>query len=188
LKLVIPLAPEIPVTALDEDDVRTWYDLETDLLSEEDQEDEGGIVAMNTRLQALLAEEAQLVPSNRIILAGFGQGGAMAIHAGLRCPTPLAGIMSFAGYVPIPHIYDDGDDGSSGGGIHASNAKTAVVAYHGTLDDIVPFDFAKQRYEALRAKGVSVELRDVYRMKHFMEDAPLMQMMYWMKDTVSRQS
>jgi phospholipase/carboxylesterase len=82
LRVVVPKAPYIPITALEEEEHNTWYDIETAIFTDEVDEDYRGIKESAAKVTQLLDEESQLVPPGRIILAGFGQGGALAIHAG----------------------------------------------------------------------------------------------------------
>jgi poly(3-hydroxybutyrate) depolymerase len=82
MRIVIPKAPYIPITALDEEEHNTWYDIESAVFTDEVDEDYRGINESTAKVMQLLDEEIQLVDPGRIILAGFGQGGAVAIHAG----------------------------------------------------------------------------------------------------------
>lgn len=81
------------------------------------------------QVRELLDEEIQLVESDKIVLAGFGQGGALAVHAGLSYNLPLAGILSFSGYAALPEDYPEH--------IAPANKGVPVVAVHGNADEVL---------------------------------------------------
>lgn len=133
-----------------------WFDIENQRMSDEDEEDEAGIRRMTEEIHATLDKEK--LPSEKILLMGFGIGGAIAIHAGLSYHRPIAGVVSFSGYVPLPDEYPEH--------IHESNAKTPVLALHGKQDDTIPHLFAKERYDVLKAAGIPVDYRADPRTPH----------------------
>lgn len=120
---------------------------------------------MTSRIHALLDAEllASGLPSHRLLLAGFGQGGCLALHAGLTWSKPLAGIVSIAGYLPKPNMYQDATQVAT-----LANKDTPVLAIHGNSDFIVPIAFAKRRYEILKKSGVKVDLKTEWSMGHFL--------------------
>lgn len=176
-RVVVPRAPLTPVTALDEKEYRTWYDLEKANLGDEDEEDYRGISRSYNKVQKLIEGEAKLIDSKKIILAGFAQGGALAIHAGLRCPLPLGGILSHSGYVALPDEYPQN--------ISEANRKTRICAVHGRLDEVVPLEFAKSRYRVLEKAGLDVELRVEFSLAHHSSEQSLFEMQRWFEDAVS---
>lgn len=176
-RIVVPRAPLTPITALEEKEYRTWYDLEKSKLSEDLDEDYRGISRSRRRVQELIASEVKLIDSKKIVLAGFGQGGALAIHAGLRCPYPLAGILSHSGYVVLPDEYPQE--------INEANLKTKICAVHGRLDEVVPLQFAKSRYAVLDRAGVDLELRIEFALAHQSSEQSLFEMQRWFEDVVA---
>jgi phospholipase/carboxylesterase len=176
-RVVVPRAPLTPVTALDEQEHRTWYDLEKANLHEEDEEDYRGISRSKSKVHALIASEAKLIDSKKIVLAGFAQGGALAIHAGLQCPLPLAGILSHSGYVALPDEYPRV--------ISEANRNIRICAVHGRLDEVVPLEFAKARYRVLEKAGLDVELRVEFSLAHQSSEQSLFEMQRWFEDTVA---
>src|SRR4051812_3463152 len=100
VRFVFPHAPVIPVTINGGHSMRAWYDiLGFDLVK---REDEAGLRRSLAQVEALIAREVERgIPANRIVLAGFSQGCAMALMTGLRYKERLAGIVGLSGYLPI---------------------------------------------------------------------------------------
>jgi len=176
-RIVVPRAPLTPITALEEKEFRTWYDLEKSKLGEDDDEDYRGITRSRNKVQALIESEAKLIDSKKIVLAGFGQGGALAIHTGLRCPLPLGGILSHSGYLALPEEYPRG--------ISEANRNTRICAVHGRLDEVVPLEFAKSRYRVLERHGLDLELRVEFALDHQSSEQSLFEMQRWFEDAVA---
>jgi len=176
-RIVVPRAPLTPVTALEEKEHRTWFDLEKAVLAEEEDEDHRGIARSARRVKDLLDREAKLIDSKSIVLAGFAQGGALAIHVGVQYPLPLAGILSHSGYVALPDEYPKV--------IAAPNLRTRICAVHGRLDEVVPLAFAKARYKILDKAGVDVELRVEFNLSHHSSEQSLFEMQRWFEDAVA---
>jgi phospholipase/carboxylesterase len=100
VRFVFPHAPLRPVTINAGMVMRAWYDVRDD--GGERREDEGGVRASQRQIQTLMArEQARGVPAGRLVLAGFSQGGAMALHTGLRHPERLAGILALSCFLPL---------------------------------------------------------------------------------------
>jgi phospholipase/carboxylesterase len=133
-----------------------WYDiLGLDLTA---REDERGLRASQAAIEALLArEKARGVPANRIVLAGFSQGCAVALMTGLRHAERLAGIVGLSGYLPLAAL--------TTAERHGANASTPVFMAHGRQDDVVPILGAMASRTALQALGHAVEWHD-YAMGH----------------------
>jgi predicted peptidase len=120
---------------------------------------------MTRRVHELLLHElaASTVPSHQILLAGFGQGGALAIHAGLSFPHRLAGVISLAGFVATPDKYP--------GHVHTAQKSTPVLAIHGNSDFTVPVAFARKRYAVLKEAKQPFDLKTEWAMGHFLRSA-----------------
>lgn len=173
-RIVIPDAPYIPITALGDQEERTWYDLISDRQSEEHEEDASGIEDAHDKITTLLEEECSLIDSRNVILAGFAQGGAMALHSGLNYHLPLAGVLSFCGYVALPDLYPDW--------ISTVNAQTNVCVLHGKADPVVPFDFAMGRYKTLQTSNIPMSFREDFHMEHYMGEHMMREMQQWFVD------
>ena len=156
VRWVFPRAPVRPVTINGGHRMRAWYDiLGTDLAR---REDEAGLRESFAQVQALLArEEARGVPSQRIVLAGFSQGCAITLGAGLRHPRPLAGLVGLSGYLPLAD--------RTGAERDAANAGTPVFLGHGSRDGIVTVERGRAARDQVAALGHPVQWHE-YPMEH----------------------
>ena len=156
IRFVFPNAQSIPVTINNGYVMRAWYDiLGTDLVR---REDEAGIRSSAAHIDALIARErVEGIASNRIVLAGFSQGCAMALFTGLRCAEPLAGIMALSGYLPIAD--------KTAAERSPANQKTPIFMAHGTQDPVVPILRAQDAKVHLTGLGYAVQWQ-TYPMQH----------------------
>ena len=156
VRFVFPNAPIRPVTVNGGMRMRAWYDvLSMDLPRREDPE---GILASERAVRALLEREQQRgIPTTRIVLAGFSQGGAMALHVGLRTPEPLAGILALSCYLPLTDRLDQERQ--------PANQHTPLFITHGDYDAVIPLRYGQQSAELLKSRGYPVEWQD-YNMGH----------------------
>jgi phospholipase/carboxylesterase len=156
LRWVFPRAPVIPVTINGGAVMRAWYDiLGVDLAR---REDAAGLRASFAAVHQLLDREvARGVPANRIVLAGFSQGCAVTLGAGLRYGQRLAGLAGLSGYLPLP-------DTTDAERAHA-NALTPVFLGHGQRDGVVPLARGSAARDALQHLGMDVQWHD-YPMEH----------------------
>ena len=156
VRFVFPHAPVIPVTINGGYRMRAWYDIlgtETQL-----REDEAGLRQSQASIEALLErEKARGIPADRIVLAGFSQGCAMALLTGLRHRERLAGIVGLSGYLPLAQTTEaERSD---------ANRLTPVFLAHGRQDSMIVIDRARASLDALRTLGVQVEWHE-YPMAH----------------------
>ena len=156
IRFVFPHAPSMPVTVNGGYVMPAWYDiLGPNLVS---QQDAAGIQASERAIVALIAHEvARGIPDERIVLAGFSQGCAMALHTGLRLPQRLAGIMALSGYLPLADRL--------AAERHAANARTPVFMAHGTQDPVVVLARGEASRDALATLGQPVQWHS-YPMPH----------------------
>lgn len=128
IRFVFPHAPSMPVTLNGGYVMPAWYDIRgSDLLS---RQDSTGIAQSARAITALIELEATRgIPYRNIVLAGFSQGSAMALHTGLRLPQRLAGIMALSGYLPLADTF--------AAERHAANAQTPIFMAHGSMDPVV---------------------------------------------------
>ena len=156
IRFVFPHAPSMPVTVNGGYVMPAWYDiLGPNLVS---QQDAAGIQASERAIVALIAHEvARGIPAERIVLAGFSQGCAMALHTGLRLPQRLAGIMALSGYLPLADRITAER--------HPANAQTPVFMAHGTQDPVVAIARGEASRDALAALGQPVAWHS-YPMPH----------------------
>lgn len=156
IRFVFPHAPTMPVTINNGYIMRAWYDiLGADLLQ---REDEIGLRRSQKMVEHLIAQEkASGTPSERIVLAGFSQGCAMALQTGLRHPEKLAGLLCLSGYLPL-HATLPAER-------HDANHGTPIFLAHGRGDPIVPIDRAEKSRDILLSLGYNVEWH-AYPMQH----------------------
>ena len=148
VRFVFPHAPMRPVTINRGMVMRAWYDVSDDRGVR--REDETGVRASQAQLEGLIAREKQRgIPAERIVLAGFSQGGAIALHAGLRHAERLAGILALSTYL----VQADKLPAEAA----AVNRDVPIFMAHGTLDPVVRFEWGLASRRALEANGNPVE-------------------------------
>lgn len=156
VRFVFPHAPVRPVTINGGVRMRAWYDIVA--FGADAPEDATGIRASSEALRVVLdGELARGFDSRRIVLAGFSQGGAIALHAGLREPRRLAGVLVLSAYLPLAAALDAEKE--------PANLDVALMMAHGTADPIVPLALAEASKRKLEASGYTVEWR-TYAMGH----------------------
>ena len=148
LRFIFPHAPERPVTINNGYVMRAWYDITQGDIARVP--DAAGIRESQAAIEHLIAREHRRgTAASRIVLAGFSQGGAIALQAGLRHPEKLAGIVALSAYLPLEDSLDA--EASS------ANKTTPIFMAHGTEDPIVPIKLADASHRALRMRGYPVE-------------------------------
>jgi phospholipase/carboxylesterase len=154
LRFVFPHAPVRPVTLNGGMAMRAWYDIIS--LDRNGPVDAAGINESSALLESLIAREEQRgIDPGRIVLAGFSQGGAIAINTVLRAGRKLAGLMALSTYLPLPGEIDNS----------AGSRELPVFMAHGTFDPMLPIAWGKASADHLRAAGYTVEWHD-YPMAH----------------------
>jgi len=159
VRFVFPHAPMRPVTINNGFVMRAWYDVSFgDLEGKSRQADERGVRESQAQINALIErEEKRGVPASNILLAGFSQGGAVALHTGLRHPRQLAGVMALSTYLPLAESLPS--EGS------AVNKSTPVFMAHGMFDNVVPLVMGAGSMTFLAGLGYAVEWHQ-YPMQH----------------------
>lgn len=155
IRYVFPHAPVRPVTINGGMAMRAWYDIYA--IQRGAREDEAGIRESGEAIAALIRREAERgVPPERVVLAGFSQGGAIALHAGLRYPEKLAGIIALSTYLPLK---------AAAGEFHDANRATPIFMAHGSLDPVVPATLGEDSARFLETAGYPVQYKS-YTMPH----------------------
>ena len=156
VRFIFPHAPERAVTINGGMVMRAWYDiLGLDIRRDEDIE---GLRASETQVRTLVEREVSRgVSEERIVLAGFSQGGAIALQAGVRHPRRLAGIMALSTYLTLPEQLESEAD--------PANGDCPIFMAHGTHDPVVPYEGGQLSRQALEAQGYEIEWRE-YPMQH----------------------
>ncbi|MEJ0087788.1 MAG: alpha/beta fold hydrolase [Pseudomonadota bacterium] len=156
LRFIFPHAPVRPVTINNGYQMRAWYDIIG--IDRRSAEDFSGIQASADAITALIrAENARGIPSSRILLAGFSQGGAMALHLATRFPKKLAGVIALSCYLPLAKEFASERS--------AANLATPIFMAHGSQDPVVPFSLGDESRRVLEGTGYRVEWH-VYPMPH----------------------
>lgn len=159
IRFIFPHAPMRPVTVNNGYVMRAWYDITMDDLAGNSRKaDERGVRESQTAIEALVAREATRGISNEnVVLAGFSQGGAIALQTGLRHRDPLAGVMALSTYLPLAESFAQE--------AAPANAKTPVFMAHGTHDPVVPYAMGTRSRDFLQQAGYGVEWHE-YPMQH----------------------
>ncbi len=155
-RYVFPHAPTRAVTINGGYVMRAWYDiLGNDLVR---REDEQGIRESQQQVEVLIAREVERgTPRSRVVLAGFSQGGAIALQTGLRQREPLAALLALSTYLPLAAAFDaERADASRG---------VPIFMAHGRSDPVIPLARATTSRDQLKAAGYSVEWHE-YEMPH----------------------
>ncbi len=155
IRFIFPHAPKRPVTINNGMNMRAWYDIKAPDLR--DQEDSESIIASSRLItQYINAEIESGIESNKVILAGFSQGGAITLHAGLRFAQPLAGLLALSTYLPLPDRLE----------VEAvADKNMPIMMAHGSSDPVIPVAQGRASSEALKNQGYSVEWQE-YMMQH----------------------
>ena len=160
LRFVFPHAPVRPVTINGGMSMRAWYDILT--LDRDGPTDDAGVRDSGVILEALIQREQDRgVAANKIVVAGFSQGGAIAMHAALRSKQKLAGLMALSTYLPISKAFQDEVVDSADSG----HTDLPVFMGHGSLDPMLPMALGRDSADLLIANGFNVEWHD-YPMAH----------------------
>lgn len=171
VRFVFPHAPERAVTVNNGYVMRAWYDIKA--FTPEGRADAAGLEESARRVNDYLRHEiARGVPSSHVVLAGFSQGGAVALHAGLRYPEPLAGLLALSTYLPLP--------GRLAAERSVANAGVPILMCHGRMDPVVHVGMGLEARDALKSAGYAVEWHE-YPMEHEVCAAELAEVARWLR-------
>lgn len=172
VRFVFPHAPVRPVTLNQGYRMRAWYDIRQ--LSAGAVEDAEGIVASSERIGSLIRREIDLgVACDRIVLAGFSQGGAIALHVGTRFPERLAGILALSTYLPLrDRLAAESSE---------ANRQIPILMCHGRSDAMLTILVGRQARDLLRQCGYHVDWRE-YDMAHEVCGAEVEDIARWLRD------
>ena len=175
VRWVFPRAPTRPVTINGGNRMRAWYDiLGADLVK---REDEAGLREGIALVHALLDREiARGVPARRIVLAGFSQGCAITLGAGVRFNQRLAGLAGLSGYMPLAS--------TTAAERHDANVLTPVFLAHGQRDGVVPLARGAAGRDLLKSLGQPVQWQD-YPMEHSVCMEEVQALNRWLLDVLA---
>ena len=170
IRFLFPHAPIRPVTCNGGYEMRAWYDIYS--LDDFNKEDEVGLLDSQQRVEALIATENERgIPSHRIVLMGFSQGGAIALHAGLRHPQRLAGIGALSTYLPSRN--------TAVADYSQENLNTSIFMAHGLQDPVVQYLHGKTSCDLLKKMGYSVDWKS-YNMEHSVCSEEIIDISNWL--------
>ncbi|MCX7193960.1 MAG: carboxylesterase [Proteobacteria bacterium] len=174
MRYLFPHAPLRPVTINGGFVMRAWYDIASNQINA--MQDAVGIRESQSAVEALIGQEmARGIAAEHIFLAGFSQGGAVALHTALRQRVPLGGVLVLSAYLPLADTASTEATGSS--------RQTPVFMAHGRNDPIVPLHLGMASKAQLLALGYSVEWHD-YAMQHSVNEQELRDIETWLKNRI----
>ncbi len=176
LRFIFPHAPQRAVTVNNGLHMRAWYDIVSVELDA--REDAAGIEASRASVERLIAAEQERgLPAARIVLAGFSQGGAIALHAGLRHAGRLAGLLALSTYLPLRGRLDQD--------ARPESREVPILMGHGSADTIVPLRLGELSRDLLREHGYSVDWR-TYPMAHTLVAREIEDIRSWLAQVLPR--
>lgn len=171
IRFIFPHAPLMPVTLNGGYVMPAWFDILS--LFPEARVDINGLQRASAFVKEFIEhEKKQGIPSQRIILAGFSQGGSVALYSGLQYPEPLGGILALSTFIPKTFS------------IPSLSKETPVFMAHGTQDDVIPPSFGETTALQLQKEGVLVEWK-TYSMPHSVSQAEIQDISRWMQKILS---
>ncbi|KAJ8670328.1 hypothetical protein QAD02_001587 [Eretmocerus hayati] len=156
VKIICPTAPTMPVTLNGGFRMPSWFDLRS--LDASGPEDEEGIRRAAENVHSMIAQEvAAGIPSDKIVLGGFSQGGALALFSALTYSQPLAGVIVMSAWLPLHQKFP---------GEAKGNKSTPVLQCHGDCDPIVPYKWGQATATVLKQFMTQVEFKTYQGVMH----------------------
>jgi len=177
VRFVFPNAPVRPVTINGGMRMRAWYDvLDIDLPR---RVDEAGVRDSGAAVTALLDRERERgIDPGRIVLAGFSQGGAVALHSGLRYSHKLAGMLALSCYLLMPESLETE--------VNPTNRDTPVFMSHGSFDEVIPVRYGQAGAEKLTDMGYPLKWQE-YPMPHAVHPQQIRDIGTWLREVLGKQ-
>jgi len=174
VKFILPHAPVIPVTINGGRQSRAWYDIS--LGGEGFSTDEKGLRESSAYLEALIEQLLQTKnPPEKLFLAGFSQGGAVALHTALRTKYLLSGVIALSTYLPLPDVTENE--------INRHQMPLDVFMSHGTEDPVINYDWAIRSRDKLSSIGAQIEWHE-YKMGHAVCAQEIADLTSWMRQRI----
>lgn len=170
IRFVFPHAPEQAVTINQGYIMRAWYDIKS--MDLHNRADMPGVLESEQAVIALIQEQIDSgIPANKIVLAGFSQGGVMSLFTALRYPETLAGIMALSCYLPTGDVLPTN--------LSEANKQTPILQHHGEQDDVVPLFAGKMANDLLNQAGYQTQWQ-TYAMGHSVLPQQLQDIAKWL--------
>jgi phospholipase/carboxylesterase len=170
VKFIFPHAPQQAVTINQGYVMRSWYDIKS--MDLHNRADMAGVLESEVKVKALIKEQIDSgIAASNIVLAGFSQGGVVAMFTGLRYPEKLAGIMALSCYLPNADALPEQ--------LSAANSQTAILQQHGDNDDVVPLSAGKMANKLLKAENYPVKWQ-TYPMAHNVHPTQVRDIATWL--------
>jgi len=165
-RFIFPHASVNPVTINGGMEMRSWYDIRSmDMMNDVDAE--GIRVSCQQVFDLIKAQMADGIQPENIVIAGFSQGGLIALHAALSFELQLGGILALSTYCPLYQQFD----------MHLT---MPIMMTHGTMDNVIPLTIAEQSMNALQQNGYKIDWR-TYPMEHQLCYEEVVDMSNWLK-------
>lgn len=178
IRFIFPHAPVRPITINNGMQMRGWFDILS--LEKLNLQDEAGIRQAQSIVEGYLSKQiATGIEAGRIVLAGFSQGGAIALHTALRYPVPLAGVLALSTFLPLHEAFLQEH--------HHANANTPILMCHGSDDPVLPLALGEWSRDFLLAQGFGVRWEE-YPMQHQVCAAQIAHIATWLQQQLSTQS
>lgn len=175
IRFIFPHAPKMPITMNGGMIMPAWYDIGAiDLRAVQDEQ--GIRKSEQAILRLIQAEMEKGISSQRILLVGFSQGGALALHTALRFTQPLAGAMVLSAYLPLQDLLQQD--------MHSANRQLPIFMAHGFMDTVVSYWIGQQSCTALQAAGYQVDWHS-YPMAHTVSLTELHDIGAWIKNALN---
>lgn len=172
IRFLFPHAPIRPITINGDAAMRGWYDIDS-LNFEARNQDNEGIAESVAAIDELIANEIERgIAETNIVIAGFSQGGAIALQAGLTLPRKLAGIVALSTYLPMTKAeVEQLDD---------TKMSMPIFMAHGAVDEVIRVEYAEQSHEKLKARNANIEWHQ-YDIAHSVSNEEVDDLSVWFK-------
>ena len=175
-RFIFPHAPMIPVTINQGFVMRAWYDIRENRIEAE--QDEAGIRQSAQALVQLIEEQVESgIATERMVLAGFSQGGAIALFTALRYPRQLAGAMVLSSYMPLSQSLEAEKN--------EANSDMPIFLAHGSGDPVVPIDLAYRTRSQLEQQGYTLNWHEYAGMAHSVSAQEVYDIAEWLQQTLA---
>lgn len=175
VRFIFPHAPKMPITINGGMTMRAWYDVRSPDLTQMEDADTIKVSAKIIRT-FIDAEVDKGIPSERILLAGFSQGGAIALYTGLRFAQPLAGLLALSTYLPLQNATESE--------VKPSNQAIDILQMHGTFDPVIPLLTARNSFYRMQEFGLNIDWKE-YPIPHSLCGQQVKDIADWIRQQLS---